>query len=189
MSDQERETTTFTVPAGTIAGAGLPSENAAAAAQPSPELAAAATDGSPAGWLRATQQKLAKATQQIGMPGWLDPDTGEFALMLEVKSISDRKKLTGAITNEAFIVDATVRVLRRNEDGQLQEILGGWQGVANGLGLGASATLGQAVRATLGTVSDDGELVESPLRVDALAQEIMAWMTGRRSAIEQALGE
>lgn len=158
-------------------------------AGPPPEAVSEATDGSAAGRLRAKQAELSRSTKEFGLPGWFNTETGNYDLVLVPKSISDRKRLAAGMTNEQLIVAATARILERTDDGELVEIEGCWAGVGAALGITGDVTLGKIVRTTLAIVDEAGEVVEAPLRVDGLAEQLIAWMMGRRSQIEQALGE
>lgn len=167
------EPTPIRIPAGAHDGAApLPPERAADAAQPpGPEQVAAATDGSLAARLRAKHAEIQQGTETFDVPGW-DGD-----LVVKAKVLRDRKRLAEGISNEALVVEATEQVLYRDDDGELRDI-GGWKGVGEIMGL-TGVTLGQVVRAVL----------DNPLRLDGFAEQLISWMMGRRSRIEQVLGE
>lgn len=149
-----------------------PVERPVAAVGPTSEQVADAVDGSLAARLRAKAQEAQQhSTKQFDVPGW-DGD-----LVLVARLIRDRKRIAQNIRNEQFIVEATSDVLFRDDQGELQS-LGGWQGVAKAMQL-PDATLGQVVRTVL----------DNPIRLDAFTNDLVTWMAGRRSDLEQLLGE
>ena len=174
-TDQATDQLHARIPAGAHTGAAAipPPDAVAAAPAPTPESVADAVDGSLAARLRAKHAEIKKGTEQFDVPGW-DGD-----LVVEVRALRDRKKLAAGMRNEELILDATTSVLFRDEDGELKDI-GGWGGVGRIMGLtGDGVTLGAIVRAVL----------DNPLRLDGFAEQLIAWMMGRQSAIEQALGK
>lgn len=163
------------IPAGAHDGtARLPTADAvaeAAAAAPTGEEVAAATNGSIAARMRAKHAEIKKGTERFDVPGW-DGD-----LVIVVTALRDRKQIASGLTNEQLIVESTTQVLYRDDDGELQDI-GGWKGVGETMGL-TNFTLGQVIRAVL----------DNPLRLDGFAEKIVAWMAGRQSALEAVLGK
>jgi hypothetical protein len=162
------------IPAGAHTGrADLPDPEAAANARgPSPEEIADATNGSLAARMRAKHEEIKKSAKQFPVPGW-DGD-----LVIVARVLRDRKKLSAGLTNEQLIVEVTTQVLYRDEEGELKDC-GGWQGVGKLMGVSGDFTLGQIVRAVL----------DNPLRLDAFAETVIAWVAGRQSVIERVLGE
>lgn len=164
------------VPAGQITGeAHLPPDDAIAeaAAPAPPEVVAAAADGGSLGAkLRAKLAQIEKGTKEFDIPGW----DGELVMVAQI--VRDSKQIAQGMTNEQLIIAATQKIQARNDDGELED-LGGWEAVGAVMGMQGEYTLGQVVRAVL----------DNTLRLDAFAVVLTSWMAGRKSVIEQVLGE
>lgn len=146
-----------------------PPENALEAAAQQPEQ----FNESLAEKLRAKRAEIEAGTQQFPVPGW------DEELVVEISPIKDRKTVAKGLTNEQLILAVTRRVLYRDDDGELHDI-GGWEGVGQVMGLaGPNVSLGGIVR----------EVLDNPLRLDGFAADLLLWMMGRRSVIDQVLGE
>lgn len=155
----------------------VPDTLASAVGEPQPSSPAAlagATDGSLVGKMLAVAEEVNSETKRFPVPGWDDED-GEPKLVVVARQAKERIK--GKITNEKFIIDHTVDVLFRDDDGELKPLHHGWSGVA--LKMGHQFSTGDAVR----------HVLSNPLRVDLFAAELLAWNAGRHTAIEEALGE
>jgi hypothetical protein len=134
----------------------------------------AAFDGSLAATMRARAERLAKRTKEFSVPPW---DVWGNDLVMVAQPV----RLREGMSYVQLIIDATAKVLYRDDaTGDLQEIPDGWAGVAKIMGLGENVTLGQVVKRVCGS--------EEALGV-GLAEPVMAFIVGRRSQIEQALGE
>lgn len=130
--------------------------------------------GTAAARLRAKAQELRQRTKRFDVP----PDDvwgGELVLVahpVEIKSNMPNVKL---------IFDATERLELLDPDtGQFEEIQDGWFGVGRLMGLtGDEVTAGQIITA----------VCSSKEVVGGLAEQVLAFIMGRQSQIEQALGE
>jgi hypothetical protein len=130
-----------------------------------------AADGSLAGRLRAVLTDEGERTREFPVPG-------RDGLVLVARAVRDRKQIDAGMSNARLILEATDRLLLRDEDGGTETIEGGWQGVADIMGA-SEESLGRVVTAVL----------DNPLRLDGFAEQLITWMMGRRSQIEQLLGE
>lgn len=146
---------------------------AEAGAPVAPEIAAA-VDGALASKMRARFQSLKNRTKQFSVPPW---DVWGDDLVLVGKPID----IEADMTNEQVVVQATVKLLARDDDtGKLEEIPGGWAGAAKLMGISDDqVTLGQIVK----------QVTSSKEALGGLAEQIVAFTMGRRSQLEQALGE
>lgn len=171
MSDTQM---TFTVPAN---GAGDDNERMENVADiPSDVVDAeqvAEAEGSLAARLRAKQEKLKNRTKRFFVP---PDDVWEGELVLVAKPI----KLRANMPVRALVVEATHHLEMLNEEtGQYETIEDGWEGIARLMGLKQQISLGEIAQAVCG----------SPDVLAAFSEQIVAFIVGRQSQIEQALGE
>jgi hypothetical protein len=123
--------------------------------------------------LRAKAAELNNRTAKFAVPPL---DVWGQDLVVEVRHLELKE-----MPDLRLIAEATQRVLFRNEQGQLEEIPGGWEGVGRIMELtdAGDVTVGQIITAVCG----------SREAVHTLAVEVVAWIMGRTGKHEQALGE
>lgn len=138
--------------------------------------AVAAADGSLAARLRAKREELARRTKRLRVP---PDDVWNGELVLVVKAI----RLRDNMSNVALITEATEQLLILDPDsGEFEPVAGGWEGIGELMGVsgaGEKVTLGEIVTAVCSTADVAGRL----------AEQVLSFILGRESKIEQALGE
>jgi len=91
---------------------------------PSVDEKVEAMGGSLADQLRARFDNIA-ATEEFPVPGWELPD-GSPGLIIVARAFGDRQRFNEGLSNEAFIARSTYRLLFVTDEGERQEIEGGW---------------------------------------------------------------
>lgn len=154
-----------------------------------PEEIAAATGGGLAARVRARYDAM-RATQEFSVPGWELPD-GRPGLIVVARVFGDRRAFNAGLSNEAFIARCTHKLLYVSENGEREEITGGW-----------GPTLAEMIGARVERASDlvlrvisrpdperPGQRIPNVGGIGALATEILGWMRGAQQEAEEALGE
>lgn len=148
--------------------------------RPMDERTADAADPSPAGVLRAKLEAMRgqRRTRVFPIPDW----DGLLAVRARGLDRSEWAALQGANpTDEDMVVAATAAVLwRESVADEWSEVPGFGPQLAGLFGMPADSPPTLLVAAAC---RDDGAIISS------LAQDILAWLTGRRSLAEARLGE
>lgn len=149
-----------------------------------PDAVVAASGEGLAGRMQARRERaLHVGPKTFAIPGW-DGD-----LEIVARPYARRKDLVEGVAPEKFIIGATQELRYRDgPDGDWETIPGKW-------GKGLAAMMGVTVDSASALVRAvfsrpvDGEWVENPVAIDAFAVELMGWMEGRSSEVDEQLGE
>lgn len=138
---------------------------------PSPSTAAdpSGNDGLAAVLQAGLEQLEADSVHTFPVPGWT-------TMRLRARKPSERDRET-ATTPAKTIAVATEAILL-DQDGEWNEVRGGWRGVAELMG-----------RSDWSTTQVIQKVLDNGLRLEEFSAEITAWLAGRRQQIEHLLGE
>lgn len=138
--------------------------------------AIAEAEGTLAARLRAKRDELQQRTKRLKVP----PDdvwNGELVLVAKPVRLRDN------MSNVALISEATEQLLILNADtGEYEPVEDGWEGIGQLMGVsgaGEKVTIGEIITAVCSSADVAGRLAEN----------ILSFILGRQSQIEQALGE
>jgi hypothetical protein len=92
--------------------------------QPNTEQIVQASGGSMAEKMKARYNAIS-ATEEFPVPGWELP-SGEPGLIVVARAFGDRQSFNKGVSNEVFIAKSTHKLLFVNDDGEREEIEGGW---------------------------------------------------------------